>query len=165
MCPLLVHLVLVLCSSFLACMVDILLILSLLSSLHYLVDDSLRFLPSEMITLTPPLAPPSLFQTLVRGTGHHHAERPLTLRALRMEQDDVLPVYCKWLIVSGRGLVLGTSTGCVSLTTKGSGGTAHTCSGRHSQYSCELLARVPGVALHCLVHRCPGSASDPLWGS
>ena len=29
-------------------------------------------------------------------------------------------------------------TGCVSLTTKGSGGTAHTCSGRHSRYSCEL---------------------------
>ena len=25
----------------------------------------------------------------------------------------------------------------VSLTTRGSGGTAHTCSGRHSQYSCE----------------------------
>ena len=31
---------------------------------------------------------------------------------------------------------------CVSLTTKGSGGTAHTCSGRHSQYSCEFPARV-----------------------
>ena len=46
--------------------------------------------------------------------------------------------------------VLG-STGCVSLTTKGSGGTAHTCiDGRHSQYSCALLAAspVPGVALH-----------------
>ena len=38
------------------------------------------------------------------------------------------------------GLVLGGSTGRVSLTTKGSGGTAHTCSGRHSQYSCELLS-------------------------
>ena len=37
---------------------------------------------------------------------------------------------------------------CPSLTTKGSGGTAHTCSGRHSQYSCELLAWVTGVALH-----------------
>ena len=42
--------------------------------------------------------------------------------------------------------------------------------GRHSQYSCELLAWAPSVALHsflrhCLVHRCPGSASDPLWGS
>ena len=36
-----------------------------------------------------------------------------------------------------------------SLTTKGSSGeTAHTCSGRHSQYSCELLAWVPGVVLH-----------------
>ena len=31
-------------------------------------------------------------------------------------------------------------TGCVSLTTEGSDGTGHTCSGRHSQYSCELLA-------------------------
>ena len=41
-------------------------------------------------------------------------------------------------------------TGCVSLTTRGSGGTAHTCSGRHSQYSCELLAWGPGVALHCM---------------
>ena len=41
-------------------------------------------------------------------------------------------------------------SGCVSLTTKGSGGTAPTCSGRHSQYSCELLAWVPGVALHGL---------------
>ena len=30
------------------------------------------------------------------------------------------------------------STDCVSLTTKGSSGTAHTCSGRHSQYSCRL---------------------------
>ena len=47
-------------------------------------------------------------------------------------------------------LVVGRSTGCVSLTTKGSGGTAHTCSGRHSQYSCELLAWIPGVALHGL---------------
>ena len=28
----------------------------------------------------------------------------------------------------------------VSLTTKDLGGTAHTCSGRHSQYSRELLA-------------------------
>ena len=55
----------------------------------------------------------------------------------------------------------GVSTDCVSLTTKGSCGTAHTCCGRHSQYSCELLAWVLGVALH----RCPGSASDPLWGS
>ena len=35
-------------------------------------------------------------------------------------------------------------TGCVSLTTEGSGGTAHTCSGRHS------LCWVPGVALHSL---------------
>ena len=41
-------------------------------------------------------------------------------------------------------------SGCVSLTTKGSGGTAPTCSGRHSQYSCELLAWVTGVALHGL---------------
>ena len=40
------------------------------------------------------------------------------------------------------------SATCVSLITRGSGGTAHTCSGRHSQYSCELLAWVPGVALH-----------------
>ena len=56
--------------------------------------------------------------------------------------------------VSGCGLVL-RSTGCVSLTTRGSGGTAHTCSGRHSQYSCELLAWVPGVAMvDLLVHRC-----------
>ena len=48
----------------------------------------------------------------------------------------------------GCGLVLGRSTGCVSLTTNGTGGTAHTCSGRHSQYSCELLASwVSGVAL------------------
>ena len=54
-------------------------------------------------------------------------------------------VLGKWCIV-----VLGRSTGCVSLTTRGSGGTAHTCSGRHSQYSCELLAWVPGVALHSL---------------
>ena len=43
---------------------------------------------------------------------------------------------------------VGSCTGCVSLTTKGSGGTAHTCSGRHNQYSCELLAWVTGVALH-----------------
>ena len=64
---------------------------------------------------------------------------------------------------------------CVSLTIKGSGGTAHTCSGRHSQYSCELLARyslVPRLSHRepCthymrLVHRCPGSVIDPLWGS
>ena len=38
---------------------------------------------------------------------------------------------------------------------------AHTCSERHSQYSCELLARAPGVCIApahrtCLVHRCPG---------
>ena len=60
--------------------------------------------------------------------------------------------------VSGCGLVL-ESTGCVSLITRGSGGTAHPCSGRHSQYSCELLAWVPGVALVILlVHR-------SLWGS
>ena len=38
------------------------------------------------------------------------------------------------------GLVLG-STGCVSLTTKGPGEIAHTCSawGRHCQYFCELF--------------------------
>ena len=48
----------------------------------------------------------------------------------------VLVLYVQWV----PGLVLGTSTGCVSLTTKGPGGTAHTCSGRHSQYSCKLLA-------------------------
>ena len=38
---------------------------------------------------------------------------------------------------------------------------AHTGSERHSQYSCELLARAPGVCIApahgtCLVHRCPG---------
>ena len=38
---------------------------------------------------------------------------------------------------------------------------AHTGSGRHSQYSCELLAWAPGVCIApahrtCLVHRCPG---------
>ena len=38
---------------------------------------------------------------------------------------------------------------------------AHTCSERHSQYSCELLAQAPGVCIApahrtCLVHRCPG---------
>ena len=38
---------------------------------------------------------------------------------------------------------------------------AHTCSERHSQYSCELLARASGVCIapahrNCLVHRCPG---------
>ena len=32
-------------------------------------------------------------------------------------------------------LYSGRHIGCVSLTTRGSGGTAHTCSGRHSQYS------------------------------
>ena len=31
--------------------------------------------------------------------------------------------------------------GDIGSHTKGSGGTAHTCSGRHSQYSCELLAQ------------------------
>ena len=39
---------------------------------------------------------------------------------------------------------------------------AHTCSGRYSRYSCELLARAPGdctalARCACLVHRCPGS--------
>ena len=53
------------------------------------------------------------------------------------------------------------STGCVSLTTRGSGGTAHTCCGRHSQYSCVRTCIAPCVR-HCLVHRCPGSTSDPL---
>ena len=38
---------------------------------------------------------------------------------------------------------------------------AHTCSGRYSQYSYELLARAPGDCIApghsaCLVHRCPG---------
>ena len=38
---------------------------------------------------------------------------------------------------------------------------AHTGSERHSQYSCELLARAPGVCIApahrtCLVHRFPG---------
>ena len=41
------------------------------------------------------------------------------------------------------------------MTTRGSGGTAHTCSGRHSQYSCELIARVIRmgklIALHDLL--------------
>ena len=42
-------------------------------------------------------------------------------------------------------------TGCVSLITLRVHEGAHTCCGRHSQYSCELLAsRVPGVALHGL---------------
>ena len=58
-------------------------------------------------------------------------------------------------------------------TTKGSGGTAHTCKEWHS--SCELLAwfqlhcmdckactvTLCGAARHCLVHSCPDSASDP----
>ena len=35
----------------------------------------------------------------------------------------------------------------LAVTTRGSGGTAHTCSGRHSQYSCELLAWAP--ELYC----------------
>ena len=39
---------------------------------------------------------------------------------------------------------------------------AHTCSGRYSQYSCELLARAPAdctapARCACLVHRRPGS--------
>ena len=28
-----------------------------------------------------------------------------------------------------------------------------------------VLVTLCGAARHCLVHRCPGSASDPLWGS
>ena len=28
-----------------------------------------------------------------------------------------------------------------------------------------LLVTLCGAARHCLVHRCPGSTSDPLWGS
>ena len=60
---------------------------------------------------------------------------------------------CEWMretLLCGCGFSLGRSTGCVSLTTKGLGGTAHTFSGRHSQYSCELLAWVPRVALCCV---------------
>ena len=72
------------------------------------------------------------------------------------------PPICK----TGTCMVLyfGTKyTGCASLTANGTGGTsgAHTCSGRYSQYSCELLAWAPGdciASAHsaCLVHRCPG---------
>ena len=46
----------------------------------------------------------------------------------------------------------GWSTGCVSLTTKGSGGTAHTCCGRHSQYSCELALSTQYCSI---ITKCP----------
>ena len=63
------------------------------------------------------------------------------------------------LVLEYTGLVL-EYTGCASLTNGGTLG-AHTCSGKHSWYSCELLAWAPGdcIALAhsaCLVHRCPG---------
>ena len=48
------------------------------------------------------------------------------------------------------GLVLGSKVHWLCLT-NGTGGTsgAHTCSGRYSQYSCELLARAPAeIASH-----------------
>ena len=66
---------------------------------------------------------------------------------------------CSGLLGSGleqRLRALCTCECWVSLTTKGSSGvTAHTCSGRHSQYSCELLAWIPGVAFHIqLVRHC-----------
>ena len=64
--------------------------------------------------------------------------------------DPLVSAYARSYLCRVRGWVW-SCTGCVSLTTKGSGGTAHTCSGRHSQYSCELLAWLaPGVALHGL---------------
>ena len=62
------------------------------------------------------------------------------------------------------GLVLGSKVHWVShyslMVLVGLQG-AHTGSERHSQYSCELLARAPGVCIApahrtCLVHRCPG---------
>ena len=64
-------------------------------------------------------------------------------------------------------------TGCASRTANGTGGTtsAHTCSGKYSQYSsCELLAQVPRDCITpahhaCLVHRHLGlpGARDYSW--
>ena len=66
--------------------------------------------------------------------------------------------------MSGWGLVVARIG---ALTTKSSGQDCpHLQWEAHAvdQYSCELLARV-AYCMACLVHRCPGSASDPLWGS
>ena len=65
----------------------------------------------------------------------------------------------------GRCVCRSVKKTCTNLVQNTLAKISNTCSGRHSQYSFELIALVPGVALHnlktCLhvEHRCPGSAS------